>query len=251
MSVLLCFWSFLMREIKLHPRLSAVASFIPLDSRVADIGTDHGYLPIWLVQRSICKSAIACDLREGPLSQAKRFAAEYGVAESISFRLGDGLSPVLAQEIDTVVIAGMGGETIEKILTNAPWLGDGDYKLILQPQSKQPELIKWLYKLGYMITEAGLAEDDGRIYMAIAASRGQVPCPSESGLYVPGAIIDSGDPLMHRYVSGIIKKLEGVVSAISKSGRSEENQRVRDLTAAVKGLYDINRRAESEQYKCE
>ena len=111
------------KELILSERLLAIAQWIRPGSRVADIGTDHGYLPIWLLQ--------------------------YGLQEKLSFRLGSGLSCVVPEEIDTIVIAGMGGETILSILEAAPWTNNARYTLLLQPMTKAEVLRPWLSEHGY------------------------------------------------------------------------------------------------------
>ena len=109
-----------MGELELTPRLRQAAQWVPQGVRLADIGTDHGHLPIWLMLQGRIQSAIAADLRPGPLSRARENARRYGVT-GIDFRLCDGLSAIRAEECDAVVIAGMGGENIAAILAAAPW----------------------------------------------------------------------------------------------------------------------------------
>lgn len=105
-----------MRPVELSPRLLAIAHQVPLGARFADIGTDHARLPVWLLEHGRIPSAIAADLKEGPLSRARQTAARHNLTERISFRLGDGLTPLGPEEADAVAIAGMGGETIASIL---------------------------------------------------------------------------------------------------------------------------------------
>ena len=134
---------------KLDQRLSAVAALVRLGSRLADIGTDHAYLPVWLVQNGVCPAAIAADLRPGPLEAARRHVAAAGLEDRISLRLGDGLAPVFPGEADDIVIAGMGGETIAAILAAADWLADARLRLVLQPMSRAEETRRWLLKNGF------------------------------------------------------------------------------------------------------
>ena len=121
-------------QLTLQPRLQAIADLVPQGSRIADVGTDHGYLPIYLLQRNRISCAIATDIRPGPLEHGKRTAREWGREHQISFRLCDGLAEVSPQEVDTVVIAGMGGETIAAILDAVPWCHEKE--LLLQPMSR-------------------------------------------------------------------------------------------------------------------
>ena len=108
----------------LDSRLSLAGSFVRDGAVVADIGTDHAYLPVWLLLEGKITRAIAADLREGPLARAKLTAKEYDCNKNIAFRLCDGLSGITPEEADTIVIAGMGGETIAAILEQAAWTKD-------------------------------------------------------------------------------------------------------------------------------
>ena len=159
------------KELILSERLLAIAQWIPPGSRVADIGTDHGYLPIWLLQHGCAAFIAACDVREGPLEHARRSAAQYGLQEKLSFRLGSGLSCVAPDEIDTIVIAGMGGETILSILEAAPWTNDARYTLLLQPMTKAEVLRTWLSEQGYVFLKERLVLEN-RTYFPIMALRG-------------------------------------------------------------------------------
>ena len=118
---------------ELTPRLQAIAFQVPQGARLADIGTDHGYLPAWLLLNGKIETAIAADLRAGPLERARETSRQYGLEGAISFRLCDGLTGIAEDEVDTVAIAGMGGETISAILGNAPWIRDK--LLLLQPMT--------------------------------------------------------------------------------------------------------------------
>lgn len=114
-----------MDHICLSPRLQMVADFVPPCACAADIGTDHGYLPIWLLQNGVIRSAIAADIHAGPLANARQSAAAYDLEERFRFVLADGLRFPDAQAADVVTIAGMGGETICAILAAAPWAAAG------------------------------------------------------------------------------------------------------------------------------
>ncbi len=111
-------------EVKLSKRLERIASFVQPGSRVADIGTDHGYVPIWLVQKGVCPSALAMDVRKGPLERAEEHVEEVGLSGKIELRLSDGLAKLKAGEADTVVIAGMGGKLTCRILEQGRHVGE-------------------------------------------------------------------------------------------------------------------------------
>ena len=125
-----------MRPIELSPRLRAVAELVPHGTRFADVGTDHAYLAVWLLQRGVVRHALVSDLRQGPLERARATAEHYGLMDRMTFRLCDGLRQISPEEADTIAIAGMGGETILSILAAAPWTKESGCRLLLQPMSE-------------------------------------------------------------------------------------------------------------------
>lgn len=163
----------------LGDRLQAVADFVPQGSRVADIGTDHGYLAVELVKSGKAKFVVASDKNTGPYEAAVRTVRENGLADNvISVRLGDGLKRLKPGEVDTVCIAGMGGALMVEILEGSPDVVETLDTLILQPQSAAPELRRWIYRKHWHIEDESLALDDGRIYEIIMAKRGAARCRS-------------------------------------------------------------------------
>jgi tRNA (adenine22-N1)-methyltransferase len=155
--------------ITLDKRLSAVAALVRQGSRLADIGTDHAYLPVHLVQSGVCPSAIASDIGAGPLDAARRTVTENGLTSEIALRLGDGLATVKAGEVEDVAIAGMGGETIVAILEAAPWVQNEGIRLILQPMTRAEDLRRWLLTHGFSILEEHLIIDGRHLYPVLAA----------------------------------------------------------------------------------
>ncbi len=135
----------------LDSRLRLAAELVRPGSRVADIGTDHAFLPVALVSEGRCPSAIASDVRRGPVDNARRTVEQASLTAAVSVRLGDGLQTVRPEEADDIVIAGMGGETIVEILRAAPWVRDPHYRLILQPMTRAEKLRGALYADGFEI----------------------------------------------------------------------------------------------------
>ena len=166
-----------MESMTLTPRLACIASLVPQDVRLADIGTDHGKLPISLLLAGRLASAVGSDIGAGPLDHAARNAADHGV--TLSLRLAPGLDAVRADECDTVSIAGMGGQTIADILAAAPWTADGRHLLLLQPMTMVSELRRWLWENGYEIERETLCREDRRRYVVLSvrggAERREVP----------------------------------------------------------------------------
>lgn len=150
-------------------RLSLCADMVREGSRLADIGTDHGYLPIALCISGRIPCALACDINPLPLRSARDNIEKYDLPDRIQTRLSDGLKEVRADEVDDVVIAGMGGELIRDILSAAPWIRDGEKHLVLQPMTHHEDLVKWLYERGFEIEAQKAAFDEGKYYTVISA----------------------------------------------------------------------------------
>ena len=152
--------------VKLSKRLEAIAAFIENGASVADIGTDHGFLPAYLAQSGLARRIVASDASAGSLGAARRTAERYGVTDMVEFVTAPGLSGVSENEADTVVIAGMGGETIVSILEEASWKKMG-IRFILQPQTKMAVLCDFLQGNGYAISDMKTIVDRGREYTII------------------------------------------------------------------------------------
>lgn len=150
-------------KIPLSSRLEAACRFVNPNDRVADIGCDHGYLSIHLLTNGIASRCIAADINEGPLQSAMRNARKFGVASKMEFCLSDGLRN-LPQDFDCMVCAGMGGDTMIHILEDAPWLKNGNYRMILQCQSKTPMLRRYLSESGWEITRETVLRDGRFLY---------------------------------------------------------------------------------------
>ena len=172
----------------LDKRLACAASSVRPGSRLADIGTDHAQLPVWLVEKEICPCAIAVDLREGPLRAAQRTIQKAGLEACIEVRLGDGLSPIKAYEADDIVIAGMGGETIAAILSAADWVRDERYNWVLQPMSRPEELRRWLLTNGFALVGERIVHDGSRVYTVIQAHYSAAPAVLEESAYWIGGV---------------------------------------------------------------
>ena len=132
-------------------RMALCASFVRDGAAVADIGTDHAYLPVWLVRSGKVPSAVAADLREGPLKNAAANIEKNGVSDKIKTVLSDGLDKIQPDDADDIVIAGMGGELIVRIIDRTPWLRNAGKHLILQPMTKADTLRRYLCENGFAV----------------------------------------------------------------------------------------------------
>ena len=153
----------------LKNRLKMIADMIPIGSKVCDIGTDHAYLPIYLIKKDICRKVIACDLTIGPVEVAKKNVEQHKLESNIEVRLGNGLEPLLLDEVDVIVIAGMGGILIKEILMHNIDKTFKAKRIILQPMKDAEKLRKYLYLNGFDILDEGIAVEGEKIYNVISA----------------------------------------------------------------------------------
>ena len=172
---------------ELTERLKAVYELVSLGAAVADIGTDHAYLPVELVKTGRVKKAIACDINQKPLLNAEKTVKSEGLLDKISLRLSDGLQMVEENEVDTVIIAGMGGEVISGIIGRAAWLKNGKH-LILQPMTCPELLREYLVLNGYRIESETPVIDSGRVYTVISAFFGNNNDDKSFAYFVTGKI---------------------------------------------------------------
>ena len=223
-------------------RLLCCAAMVPFGARVADIGADHGYLGIHLLAQGVVSYVAACDLRPGPLDSARRNAALYGVADRMALFLSDGLQAVPQEQYDTVVCAGMGGDLIVKILSEAPWLRDPRYTLILQPQIDIDKLRLWLGENGFTEDKADLAEDGGFVYCALRARyTGEAYALSPGQRFVSPALLASGSPLLGRYIARTRATLGRIAEGLAKADAHPEPERLETLQAAIRELEEMER----------
>ena len=197
------------------PRLRAIAALTPEGCGcLADIGTDHGYIPVSLLLEGRVKRAVAADIGAMPLDHARRTAAACGVEENLDFRLGDGLSVLEPGEADVIVIAGMGGDAITDILSAAPWSRAGPL-LLLQPMSKAEVLRAWLPLNGYEVFREELVQDKGVLYPILSVRGGEMAPASDVQAW--GGFLLDRDPLWGLYIADRLLRLRRAASGLEKA----------------------------------
>ena len=226
-------------KLPISTRLLACAGFVHRGDRVADIGCDHGYLSIHLLTNGIAASAIAADVNEGPLQSAMRNSMKYGVRKKMEFYLSDGARNI-PRDFDCMVCAGMGADTIMHILSDAPWLQDPKYRLILQCQSKRPELRQWLYDAGYRINRETLAKDGKFVYsvMEMVFDPGHGITPAET--YITKQLLEDNHPLLPEYYDRVKSGVELTIMGLKRSGDDRlpiYEDILSDLTALEEQIY--------------
>ena len=195
-------------KIPVSPRLQACCDFVHSGDRVADIGCDHGYLGIYLLKNGIAQSVIASDIREGPLQSAVRNSEMFGVRDKMTFYLSDGARNI-PRDFDTLVCAGMGGDTMVSILDAASWLKSDQYRLILQCQSKNAILRRYLSDNGWKILQEQIIPDGKFLYtvMEVIWQPGTPLTPGQC--YFPPVLQESEH--VSAYYAFVIKGLENIV----------------------------------------
>lgn len=158
-----------MRDICLGERLRTAAKFVRQDAVFADIGTDHAYLPLFLLQQKRIKRAIASDVNEGPLAKARANAREHGFCDSMDFLLTDGALALCNMGVTDIAICGMGGELIARIISDATYLKNEKIRLILEPMSRQSHLRRYLAKEGFSFVAEEYVTDNSKHYVCIVA----------------------------------------------------------------------------------
>ena len=202
---------------QLSKRLQAVANLVTPGKRLADIGTDHGYVPIWLYEQGRIPSALAMDLREGPLQRAKEHIRMHGLDEKIKTRLSDGLEKLLPGEADSIVIAGMGGMLVVKILTQGQAVLDSVQELILQPQSDLDAVREYLHRTGFVIVQEEMVFEEGKYYPMMKAVHGNNTDDRKIWFLYGRLLLENHHPVLKSY---LLKEYDSCCKLLEKLGQT-------------------------------
>lgn len=226
---------------QLSKRLQAVAALVSHGNTVADVGCDHAYTSIYLVDKGISPSVIAMDVNKGPLKTATANIAAYKKSEYIETRLSDGLKKLIPGETDTILITGMGGLLTIRILSASPEVTKAAKELVLQPQSEIGEVRRYLHSIGFEITEENILKDEGKFYVMIKS----VPAASGSGeagvlhydkdiYYDYGKLLlESRSPVLKEYMEHELSLREMVLAGLQDKSSDKSKERVRELTLEI------------------
>lgn len=200
----------------LTPRLRTIMEQVPHGAKLADIGTDHAFIPTALLRQGKIQSAIASDIKSGPLESAARTAQQFGVSDCLTLRLGAGMQTIYPAEADTIVIAGMGGETIAQIIHDSPWALDGNHLLLLQPMTAQPQLRQYLYAHGGQILKETLCMERQRMYTILTVRGGGVKIQKLlSDCCISDALLS--DPLAPQYVLKLLQHHQKIYASLESA----------------------------------
>lgn len=235
--------------IRISRRLAAIGALAAQGGILADIGCDHGYLPIYLIQQHRIAGAIAMDVRQGPLSRARENIAAYGLLDRIEVRRSDGLAELGQDEAQTVVIAGMGGPLMEKILREGARQLATVRELILQPQSDVGHFRRFLQDLSFTIVEEDMVEEDGKYYPMMRLVPGGQETGGESrdswdeadyryGKY----LLRGGHPVLGGYLQQEKKRLDRLEEGLRLSGSSRASTRLLQVLQEKKCIQEVQER---------
>lgn len=190
--------------VRLSQRMQALADMVTPGHTLCDVGCDHGFLPIYLVQTKQISRAVAMDVATGPLSTAQKHIAEAGLSQQIITRLSDGLQKLQPDETDTILIAGMGGGLILHILSQSQKVAKSAKELILQPQSEVYQVRAYLFSEGYELLEENMVLEDGKFYPMMKVRYFQKPNakekPSELELYFGKKLLEEKNTVLKEYL---------------------------------------------------
>ncbi|MBR5273102.1 MAG: SAM-dependent methyltransferase [Clostridia bacterium] len=211
-----------MKNIELSPRLKTIADMVRRGVRVADVGTDHAFLPLYLVTKGIATFATASDINEGPIKNAQNNVKAHQCEDVIKLIQCAGLDDVDGTQVDDVIIAGMGGELISEIINNAKWLKNTDKHLLLQPMTRVNELRKYLCDNGFDIVEEKIACEGERLYTIISSNYvGKQIEYDEVFLHV-GKVVSNNNEASKRYILNQASVIKKIAEGMEKSDDMKE-----------------------------
>jgi tRNA (adenine22-N1)-methyltransferase len=207
-----------MKLFSLGARLALCASMVREGTALADVGTDHAYLPVWLAMRGVIRSAVAVDIRPGPLERAKQNIEKFKMGDKVTARLSDGLDEVKPEEADDIVIAGMGGEMILNIIGCAAWLRNPEKNLILQPMTKEEELRRGLLKLGFSVQQEQAVQEDYHVYTVMRCIYAPEQKQQYNALFPYIGLLTGDTPAGRAYLRREEKRLKNYIRGFEVSG---------------------------------
>jgi tRNA (adenine22-N1)-methyltransferase len=221
----------------LSERLSHVAAFIPKCRCIADIGTDHGYIPIYAVQNGLCETALACDIKSGTVKVAKNNIIKYGLEDKIAARVGPGLSVLKEGEADVIIIAGLGGNIISEVIENHIDLACSADCLILQPVQYYEVLRRNLISLGFKIIDEDIVKENNKFYfiLKIISSRCS-PYEKEVYYYTGTRLLEKREPLLREYC---IYKHSIFCKILKELSPENQNIRYNEVRTLIQQFEDI------------
>lgn len=217
--------------VQLSKRLSAVAQLVTITGILADVGTDHGYIPVYLTGKEQIKKAIAMDVNQGPLERAQEHIRQYGLENRIETRLSDGLQALKTKEVEGIVIAGMGGNLMKRILMQGEQVAHTAKELILQPQSEVMEFRKFLWESGYTIVAEDMVLEDGKYYpmMRVVYENAQKEILDVLALKYGEKLLEQKHPVLKQYLLWQKMQKEKILGNLQKNAKKDVSSRKEEI----------------------
>ena len=209
--------------LNLKGRLKLIADKVPKCNVLADIGTDHAYIPIYLVQNGVCQKAIASDVKIGPVKMASNNISLYKLSEKIETRLGNGLDTIEINEADSIIIAGMGGTLLTELLEANKPKAVGTKTLVLQPMNDLHVVRKWLYENAFEINDEEMVAEGPKFYCVLSAKFNGIKKEySDFELHVGQSLINKKDPLLDSFCRMKVKQIDRVLEQLKDMKENDE-----------------------------
>lgn len=233
---------------KLTPRLQAIADLVEQQEMIADIGTDHGYLPIYLIETGKVKSAIAADINEMPLQKAKEISLEYGYEEQMDTRLGSGLEVLRAGEVKTVVIAGMGGVLMTELLAHDLKITNSIDKFIFQPMVASDILRVYLNENGFEIVDEEIAIEGKKFYEIIVAKPNAIGqnFTDENDAIVGPVLKNKVGEQIDAFYKFKLSKYKNIYQSIKQNSKKDANEELVELENIIISLEKVMMKREAK-----
>ena len=233
---------------ELSKRLYAVVSLVTEGASVADIGTDHGYIPIYLVKNQISSRVIAMDINKGPLERAREHIQAEGLEDRIETRLSDGCEALKPGDADTMIAAGMGGGLVIKILTDYPEVTESMKDFILQPQSEIQKVRKYLNEHGFQIVAEDMVFEEGKYYPMMKARHASGKRPAEiysQVEYLYGKrLLESRHPVLYEYLNRENEIKSSILENLKKQKGERIQARIGELETELVDIREAKKRFE-------
>ncbi len=218
------------------PRLRTVASFVPANVSIIDVGTDHALIPMRLLKNKRITHAIAVDVNPGPYETARQAVYDKNLQAYIDVRLGNGLTVIKENEADIAIFAGMGGILINKLLHQSPQIVKNLQGLILQPQLAAEKLRQYLYEIGWHIVNEALAKEQNHIYQIIYAIPGKQLMPTDLELEIGPILLQQKPPLFKFHIEELLRRHKKILKGMQGSTQSADTQEINKKSALIKDL---------------
>lgn len=230
---------------KLSSRLLAIQYFVKKNSIVADVGTDHGYIPVYLIENNISKKVIASDISKSSLDKAIEYVKKLGYEKYIDTRLGKGLEILKPYEVDTLILAGMGGLLISDIIEKDIEIARSINNFIFQPMVAAEELRKYLYNNNLKIVDEKIIKEEDRYYEIIYAKWGKDYIEDEIYYEISKKLLDRKDPLLKEFLEFKIEKAEKILKELGKKDTEKVAERRKGLYLKIDKYKEVLKSYES------